>query len=117
MKCVKDTVVLNADWDSVNHKLKLTLFQKKSFLTWEVNSSGDEPSLENSWYGDEPYGDRHLSLSPYGPLAELAYAEASSTSIFSIQIRDGPQNAGSLPDDVRVTDSSQRMKMVAENHW
>lgn len=94
MKCVKDTVVLNADWDSVNHKLKLTLFQKKSFLTWEVNSSGDEPSLENSWYGDEPYGDRHLSLSPYGPLAQLADAVHSKCTCSRFKFEMGYQMPG-----------------------
>ena len=31
---------------------------------WGVNLTGVKPSLENLWYGDEPYGDRHLGSSP-----------------------------------------------------
>jgi hypothetical protein len=32
--------------------------------TWRVSSSGLGTCLENSGYGDEPYGDRHVSSPP-----------------------------------------------------
>jgi hypothetical protein len=31
----------------------------------QINRSGLRTRLENAGYGDEPYGDQHLSLAPF----------------------------------------------------
>ena len=38
--------------------------QREPIFIWKVNQSGLWNCLENRLYGDELYGDRHLSLPP-----------------------------------------------------